>query len=90
MQIIIEIKNKITKLLLKKDQKTVDEIIFLPEQNISQKLLPFFDEILKKNNLTVEDIKKIEVETDLGDSYTSRRIAEAVKNVFDWVKNGNS
>ncbi len=34
--------------------------------------------------------KKIEVETDLGDSYTSRRIAEAMKNVFDWVKNGNA
>ncbi len=90
MQIIVEIKNKITKLLLKKDQKTIDEIVFLPEQNISQKLLPFFDEILKRNNLTVADIKKIEVETDLGDSYTSRRIAEAMKNVFDWVKNGNA
>lgn len=91
MQIIIEIKNKITKLLLQKNKKTIDEIVFLPEQNISRHLLPFFDEILKRNNLTVEDIKKIEVETDLGDSYTSRRIAEAVKNAFDWTqkrKNG--
>lgn len=86
MRIIIKIKNKTTKLLLQKGQKTIDEVVFSPEQNISQKLLPFFNEILKRNNLTVDDIKKVEVETDLGDSYTSRRIAEAVKNVFDWTQ----
>lgn len=86
MQIIIEIKNKITKLLLKNGEKTVDEIVFLPEQNISKYLLPFFDEILKRNNLTIDDIKNMEVETDLGDSFTSRRIAEATKNAFDWTQ----
>ncbi|MFA5961567.1 MAG: hypothetical protein WC848_02720 [Parcubacteria group bacterium] len=86
MQIIIEIKNKITKLILKDGQKTVDEVVFGAEENISEKLLPNFDVLLKKNEFTLEDIANVEVETDLGDTFTSRRIAEAMKNAFLWTK----
>jgi tRNA A37 threonylcarbamoyladenosine modification protein TsaB len=90
MQIIIEIKNKITKLILIKDQKVLDEVVFGVEENISEKLLPHFDALLKKNKLTLEDIFSVEVETDLGDTFTSRRIAEAMKNAFGWTKKAKS
>ncbi len=90
MQIIIEIKNKITKLILKDGQKVLDEVVFTPEENISEKLLPHFDALLKKNKLTTGDIEKVEVDTDLGDTFTSRRIAEAMKNAFDWTKKEKS
>ncbi|MFZ2188663.1 MAG: hypothetical protein WAV73_03835 [Candidatus Moraniibacteriota bacterium] len=90
MQIIIEIKNKTTKLILKKGQKNLDEVVFGVEENISEKLLPNFDALLKKNKLTLKDIEKVDVETDLGDTFTSRRIAEAMKNVFDWTKKNKS
>lgn len=90
MQIVIEIKNKITKLILKDGQKTLDEVVFEAEENISEKLLPNFDALLKKNKLTLEDIESVEVETDLGDTFTSRRIAEAMKNAFDWTKKNKS
>jgi len=83
MLIIIEIKNKITKLILKDGAKALDSVIFSPEENISEKLLPLFDELLTKNGLTKETIKKVQVETDLGDTYTSRRIAEAFANGFN-------
>ncbi|MFZ2193762.1 MAG: hypothetical protein WAV31_05960 [Candidatus Moraniibacteriota bacterium] len=86
MQIIIEIKNKVIRLILKDQEKLIDEIEFNQEENISQKLLPFFDELLKKNELTKEDISKVEVDTDLGDTYTSRRIAEAFANSFNAFK----
>jgi tRNA A37 threonylcarbamoyladenosine modification protein TsaB len=87
MQIIIEIKNKITKLILKNNSEKIDELIFEADENISEKLLPNFDELLKKNKLTTQNIDNIEVETDLGDSFTSRRIAEAMRNAFLWTKN---
>jgi tRNA A37 threonylcarbamoyladenosine modification protein TsaB len=87
MQIIIEIKNKITKLILKNNSEKIDELIFEADENISEKLLPNFNELLKKNKLTTQDIDNIEVETDLGDSFTSRRIAEAMRNAFSWTKN---
>ena len=86
MFIIIEIKNKIVKLLLKNGKMSIDEIVFSAEENISQKLLPNFDMLLKRNKLVVKDIKSVEVETDLGDTFTSRRIAEAMKNAFDWAE----
>ncbi|MEI7426230.1 MAG: hypothetical protein WCK16_04915 [Candidatus Moraniibacteriota bacterium] len=87
MIVIIEIKNKITKLILKNNSEKIDELVFEADENISEKLLPNFDELLKKNKLTTQDIDNIEVETDLGDSFTSRRIAEAMRNAFLWTKN---
>jgi tRNA A37 threonylcarbamoyladenosine modification protein TsaB len=86
MQIIIEIKNKITKLILKKGQKTLDEVTFGVDENISEKLLPNFDALLKKNKLMLEDIESVDVESDLGDAFTSRRIAEGMRNAFLWTK----
>ena len=90
MQIIIEIKNKITKLILKDGEKSLDDVVFDVQENISEKLLPHFDGLLKKNKLTLDDIEKVEVDTDLGDTFTSRRIAEAMKNAFDWTKKNES
>ena len=90
MQVIIEIKNKMTKLILRDGQKTVDEVVFGVEENISEKLLPNFDALIKRNKLTLDDIRSVEVETDLGDTFTSRRIAEAMKNAFDWTKKHKS
>lgn len=88
--IIIKIKNKITKLILKNGSKTLDDVVFAQEENISEKLLPHFDSLLKKNKLTLDDIEKMEVDTDLGDNFTSRRIAEATVNAFNWTKKNKS
>ncbi|MFZ2226413.1 MAG: hypothetical protein WA064_00785 [Candidatus Moraniibacteriota bacterium] len=90
MIIVIEIKNKETRLILRDGQKAVDEVVFLAGENISEKLLPNFDLLLKKHKLTLEDIDNVEVETDLGDTFTSRRIAEAMKNAFLWTKKNKS
>lgn len=90
MIIVIEIKNKETRLILKDGSKTLDEVVFLAGENISEKLLPNFDVLIKKNKLTVDDIESVEVETDLGDTFTSRRIAEAMKNAFLWTKKNKS
>ena len=86
MVIVIEMKNKITKLILKKDSEMLDELIFLADENISEKLLPNFDALLKKNKLTLKEIENIEIDTDLGDNFTSKRIAEAMRNAFLWSK----
>ena len=86
MIIVIEIKNKETRLILRDGQKAVDEVVFLAGENISEKLLPNFDVLLKKRKLTLKDIDSVEVETDLGDTFTSRRIAEAMRNAFLWTK----
>ena len=81
MFIIIEIKNKITKLLLKDEKKIVDEIVFSEGENISQKLLPNFDRLLRKNKLTVEDIDNTR-ETPKPDNLTLKIIDKLVSFGF--------
>ncbi len=52
----------------------------------SQKLLPFIDEVLKKNKKTVNDITEIEVNTGPG-SFTGLRIGVSVANTLGWALN---
>jgi len=58
----------------------------------SQKLLPFIDEKLKENDLSIEDISEIEVEIGPG-SFTGIRVGVSVANTIGWAMdipvNGN-
>lgn len=83
MTITIEIKNKVARIILKDGEQAVDELVFPDEYRISKELLPGIDAVLGKNGLDPSDIEKVDVETDLGETYTSRRIAEAVANAFN-------
>jgi hypothetical protein len=65
--------------------KALDEIIFSEEHNISEKLLPSIDKILKRHKLSAKKIKKIDLETDLGESFTTYRIAKATVDAFNWA-----
>lgn len=89
MNIIIEIIDKNVKLILKNGEEIADEFAFPEEYNISEKLLPAIDELLEKHKLTPEEIDSFSVDSNLGESYTSRRIAEAVANAFNWGKTLN-
>ncbi len=51
------------------------------EARNSQKILYFIDEILKRNNFTVQDIKEIKVNTGPG-SFTGLRIGIAIANTL--------
>lgn len=87
MLIKITIKNQEVKisLLTVKENKVIDEIIFREERNISEKLLPSIDKILKRHKLVSKDINKIDLETDLGESFTTYRIAKATVEAFNWA-----
>lgn len=84
--ILIEIKNKQARIILKDGENSVGEFVFTNEYRISSDLLPEIEKLIRKNGLEREDIGKMEVETDLGESFTSRRIAEATANAFNWAK----
>ncbi|NTU66366.1 MAG: hypothetical protein HGB08_00415 [Candidatus Moranbacteria bacterium] len=84
MTITIEIKNKVAKIILKDGGKVLDELVFPDEYRISKELLPGIESLLRKNSLEAADIEKVDVETDLGETFTSRRIAEATANAFNW------
>lgn len=50
----------------------------------AQRLLPFIDEVLKKEGKKLEDIKEIEVNTGPG-SFTGLRVGVSVANALGWA-----
>jgi len=76
LQLIVRNKKVSIKLYLRK--KKIDILAFREENNLSEKLLPAIDEIIRKNKLIAADIKNIEAITDTPDSFTTSRIAATV------------
>jgi tRNA A37 threonylcarbamoyladenosine modification protein TsaB len=87
MIIQIKIENRTVELVLQKGKQVLDTRGFPDEFHLSEELLPEIDKLIKKNKLTPADIKKITVKSDLGENFTTQRIACAVANTFNFVKN---
>lgn len=85
MKLRIKIKDKVVDIALAKNNKAVDQITFAEDYNLSEKLLPAIDKLLKENKLAPKDIKKITVETDTPGSFTTSRIAKAVGKAFNFA-----
>lgn len=77
MKIRIQIENQKAEVFLLSGAKIVDREAIKEFNNISEELLPAVDRILKRNNLSLADIKKIDSKIDLPESYTASRIVEA-------------
>jgi tRNA A37 threonylcarbamoyladenosine modification protein TsaB len=85
MIIEIQILNKQITLFLKDKKSIVDSLNFPEERQLSEKLLSAIDKLIKKNKLDSEDIKKITVKSDLGDNFTTCRIAKTVAQTWNWA-----
>jgi tRNA A37 threonylcarbamoyladenosine modification protein TsaB len=79
----IKIKDNNIALVLEKDGRVLDNFKWKEENNLSQKLLEEIDNLLKKNNLSAEDVK-LEVDSDMSERFTTHRIAEAIKNAWNF------
>jgi tRNA A37 threonylcarbamoyladenosine modification protein TsaB len=78
----VEIKSGWIRIILQNKKNILDEISFLEERNLSEKLLPTIDQLLKKNKLQPRDIKDFQVVSDLGENYTTFRLAQTVAQSF--------
>lgn len=82
MEILIAVKDKTIRLALRDNGREVDYAPIADERNLAEKLLPQIDRLLKRNNLAVKDVKKVRVESDQGETFTTTRIAETVAEVW--------
>ncbi|MFA7209576.1 MAG: hypothetical protein WC120_04810 [Parcubacteria group bacterium] len=88
MDIEIKIENKVAEISLWKEKKILDKIAIAEEYRLSEDLLPAIDKLLKKNKLEAQDIGKMVLKSDMGENFTTYRIAAAVANSFNWaIKN---
>lgn len=85
MKILLEIKAGWIKIILKNKKNILDEVSFLEERNLSEKLLPTIDKLLKKNKLQPQDIADFQVVSDLGENFTTYRIAKTVAEAFKFA-----
>lgn len=83
MEILIKIENKVVILALKERQKVVDEISFEGEYQLSERLLPEIDKLLKKNKLEPNSVK-IKSQIDMGKTFTSYRIIKTVEKSWNY------
>ena len=84
MIIQIKIKDRTVELVLQKGKTVLDTHKFPDEYHLSEDLLPEIDKLIKKNKLKAEDIKKITVKSDLGENFTTCRIAKAVAKAWNF------
>jgi tRNA A37 threonylcarbamoyladenosine modification protein TsaB len=85
MNIQITIENKIVAINLLDKKRVIDGVIISEEHRLSEDLLPTINKLLKDNNLETQDIAKITLQSDMGDNFTTHRIAAAVTNAFNWA-----
>lgn len=84
---IIEIKieeGQVT-LFLKQNGQIIDSLDFPEERQMSEKLLPAIYQMLKKNKLVPREIEKITVQSDLGDKFTTFRLAKTVADAWNFA-----
>lgn len=84
MKIIIKIEDNKVEIILRKNAEISDRIGFDLENNLTEKLLPTIDKIVKRNKLEPKDIEKVEFDSKVPDSYTTFRIAKAVADAYNW------
>ncbi|HDZ85833.1 MAG TPA: hypothetical protein ENH35_04795 [Candidatus Moranbacteria bacterium] len=76
-------KEKIT-LQLKDNKKVIGSSLWNDENNLSEKLLPEIDKLIRKNKINKENIK-LTVKTDIPAGYTTTRIAKSVANAWNYA-----
>lgn len=85
---IIEIKldKRIIEICLKEGKKILDKISFEEKGDLTEKLLPNIDRLIKKNKFQIKDIKKITTQSDLREPFTSYRILKTLEKTFNFFK----
>mgnify|MGYP001148860645 CR=1 FL=1 len=85
MIIEIKIENKVVTINLLDKEVVLDSVAITEEHRLSEDLLPIIDELLKKHSLEAKDIEKMTLESDMGENFTTQRIAKAVVDSFNWA-----
>jgi len=82
----IKLKERMIEIYLKDGKKVLDMITFPEKGDLTEKLLPMIDNLIKKNKLQIKDIQKIITKSDLKEPFTSYRILKTVEKTFNFFK----
>lgn len=83
---LLEVGKQEVFLTLKNEDVAVEKILVGDGYGMAEQLLPALDSLLAKHHLTVNDVEKLEVVSDLPEGYSARRIAETIASVYAFGK----
>ena len=69
-------------LSLKEKDKITDQLCWQDKQNLSEKLLPKVDVLLKRNDITAKNLDDVSLKIDMEESYSAYRIAAATRETL--------
>lgn len=84
MELIIDVSKNNPELILRQDKKVIARHPWQGHLNLSEKLLLEIDKFLKKQNLKLEDLKKITTRKNKRSMMTSN-IAQVTADVLSWA-----
>ncbi len=85
---------KTLQLLVKEKEVTIaifdgdnyfDEESWIDENNLLEKFFPIMDGMLKKNNMSIDNIDSFELVTNIPAGYTTARIAETIIKTLNFA-----
>jgi hypothetical protein len=86
MDIEIKINNKVVEIFLCDGGIVVSSAIIAEEHRLSEDLLPEIDKLIISAGLSVRDIEKMVLQSDMGENFTTQRIALTVVQAFNWSR----
>ena len=69
-------------LSLKEKDKIIDQLCWQDKQNLSEKLLPKINVLLKRNNITAKGLDDVNLKIDMEESYSAHRIVAATRETL--------
>lgn len=87
MHIQLLLKEKNVELVLLDGEKSLDKEKWVDENNLLEKFFPIVDDMLKRNNLNIDDIDDFVLETNIPEGYTTARIAQTIIKTFQFAHN---
>ena len=69
-------------LSLKEKDKIIDQLYWQDKQNLSEKLLPKVNALLKRNNITAKGLDDVSLKIDMEESYSAYRIAASTRETL--------
>lgn len=86
LEVLFHVEEHLTDVVLTRNGEARDRIRIESNRELVERLLPAVEELLSRRDVLPQDVSDIRVESDLPHGYSSRRIAETIRNVWTWFR----
>lgn len=86
MQIELLLKEKNVELVLRNNDHEIDRIQWTDENDLLERFFPAIDDLLTRNELTVDNVSDFVLVADIPKGYTTARIARTIIKTLNFAR----